>query len=59
VEGSCEHDNDSIKCLGNSSVSAELAAFQEGLSSMELLHPTGDIGVQILTMYQVMCNIKE
>jgi hypothetical protein len=36
VEGSCEHGNESsgsIKMLGHSRVTAQLAAFQEGLSS--------------------------
>jgi hypothetical protein len=40
VEGSCEHGNEpsnAIKCLGNYGVAAQLAASQEGLSSMELV----------------------
>jgi hypothetical protein len=37
VEGSCEHWNEpsgSVMCLGSSWVAAQLAASQEGLSSM-------------------------
>jgi hypothetical protein len=37
VEGSCEHGNEPSgfhKMLGNSSVAAQLAASQEGLSSV-------------------------
>jgi hypothetical protein len=45
--------------LGNSSVAAQLAAFQEELNSMELVQLTGENGVQILIVYQVMWNIKE
>jgi hypothetical protein len=41
VESSCEHCNEalgSIKC-GSSSVAAQLAASQDGLSSMKLVSP--------------------
>jgi hypothetical protein len=40
VEDLCEHGKErlgSIICWGNSSVAVQLAASQEGLSSMELL----------------------
>jgi hypothetical protein len=40
MKGSCEHGNEpsgSIKILGNSSVTAKLAASQEGLSPMQLV----------------------
>jgi hypothetical protein len=40
VEGSCEHGNEllgSIKCWEILRAAAQLAAFQEGLCSMELV----------------------